>query len=107
MLRRTRAKLTVATLAALIALGSLVSSPLRAASQTTSPVIAAAGDIACDPASPDFNGGSGSGKHCRELATSNLLVGADTAQSWRWATSSTSAGRSPRSTSPTTRAGVV
>ena len=38
-------------------------------------MIAAAGDIACDPASPDFNGGSGSGKHCRELATSNLLVG--------------------------------
>lgn len=74
MLRRTRTRLTVAALAVLTALGSLLASPPRAASQTTAPVIAAAGDIACDPASSYFNGGSGSGKHCRELATSNLLV---------------------------------
>jgi hypothetical protein len=38
--------------------------------------IAAAGDIACDPASSSFNGGQGSGLNCRQLATSNLLVGA-------------------------------
>lgn len=75
MLRRTRTKLTVATLAGLIIPGSLLTSPLGAAAQTTSPVIAAAGDIACDPAAPGFNGGAGSGNHCRELATSNLLVG--------------------------------
>jgi len=38
--------------------------------------IAAAGDIACDPASSSFNGGQGSGLNCRQLATSDLLVGA-------------------------------
>jgi calcineurin-like phosphoesterase family protein len=38
-------------------------------------VIAAAGDIACDPAHPNFNGGSGQNGDCRQLATSNLLVG--------------------------------
>ena len=37
--------------------------------------IAAAGDIACDPASPSFHGGRGSGLECRQRATSNLLVG--------------------------------
>jgi acid phosphatase type 7 len=38
--------------------------------------IAAAGDIACDPASSFFNGGQGSGLNCRQRATSDLLVGA-------------------------------
>ena len=38
--------------------------------------VAAAGDIACDPASSSFNGGQGSGLNCRQLATSDLLVGA-------------------------------
>jgi hypothetical protein len=38
--------------------------------------IAAAGDIACDPASSLFNGGQGSGLNCRQMATSDLLVGA-------------------------------
>jgi peptidoglycan/xylan/chitin deacetylase (PgdA/CDA1 family) len=41
------------------------------------PVIAAAGDISCDPDQPDFNGGNGTNTDCRELGTSNLLVGAD------------------------------
>jgi acid phosphatase type 7 len=43
------------------------------------PVIAGAGDIACDPASRSFHGGVGSpsGRNCQERATSNLLVGAD------------------------------
>lgn len=40
------------------------------------PVIAAAGDIACDPASSGYNGGLGSGLTCRQQATSDLLVGA-------------------------------
>ncbi len=39
------------------------------------PVIAAAGDIACDPTDAGYNGGSGSPSTCNELATSNLLVG--------------------------------
>ncbi|MDH5281249.1 MAG: metallophosphoesterase [Thermoleophilia bacterium] len=38
--------------------------------------IAAAGDIACDPASSSFNAGMGVGLECRQRATSDLLVGA-------------------------------
>jgi len=38
--------------------------------------IAAAGDIACDPASSSFNGGLGEDLECRQRATSDLLVGA-------------------------------
>ena len=40
------------------------------------PVIAAAGDIACDPASSNFNGGNGTANHCRQKYTSDLLVNA-------------------------------
>jgi hypothetical protein len=39
-------------------------------------VIGAAGDIACDPADPLFNGGQGTPGHCQQLATSDLLVAA-------------------------------
>ena len=39
------------------------------------PVIAAAGDIACDPADGNYNGGSGTASACRQLDTSNLLTG--------------------------------
>ncbi len=41
---------------------------------TGDPVIAAAGDIACDPASSSYNGGSGTSTSCRQKATSNLLT---------------------------------
>jgi hypothetical protein len=41
----------------------------------TDPVIAAAGDIACDPQSGSFNDGLGKENKCRQLATSDLLVG--------------------------------
>lgn len=37
------------------------------------PVIAAAGDIACDPASQYFNGGLGTGTACAQAATAALL----------------------------------
>jgi hypothetical protein len=43
------------------------------------PVIAAAGDIACDPASSSFNGGLGTSTSCRQKHTSDLLVGSDLA----------------------------
>jgi len=44
--------------------------------QTADPVVAAAGDIACDPASTNFNGGDGvAGVACRQRYTSDLLVG--------------------------------
>ena len=37
-------------------------------------VIAAAGDIACDPAYPNFNQGKGGPTGCQEMATSNLIA---------------------------------
>ncbi len=40
------------------------------------PVIAAAGDIACDPIDSGYNDGQGTVKACRQLFTSNLMVGA-------------------------------
>jgi acid phosphatase type 7 len=40
------------------------------------PVIMAAGDIACDPDDPGYNGGAGTADRCRQRATSDLLVGA-------------------------------
>ena len=43
------------------------------------PVIATAGDIACDPADGRFNGGAGISGACRELATSNILFSSDLA----------------------------
>jgi hypothetical protein len=39
------------------------------------PVIATAGDIACDPGSSSFNGGNGSTSSCRDKYTSNLILG--------------------------------
>ena len=39
------------------------------------PVIGAAGDIACDPSDPDFNGGLGTPTRCQQKATSDLVVG--------------------------------
>jgi acid phosphatase type 7 len=38
------------------------------------PVVAAAGDIACDTTSAFFNGGVGTEGHCRQMSTSNLLA---------------------------------
>ena len=40
------------------------------------PVVAAAGDIACDPVSPSFNEGRGTARFCHERATSDRLVNA-------------------------------
>jgi hypothetical protein len=47
-----------------------------AAKAASDPVIAAAGDIACDPLDTGFNGGNGTATYCRQLYTSNLLVNA-------------------------------
>ncbi|HEX3530257.1 MAG TPA: metallophosphoesterase [Thermoanaerobaculia bacterium] len=63
-------------LAALLALAALCH-PSGAFAQTApSAVIAAAGDIACDPADANFNGGAGMAAGCHMKATSDLLVGA-------------------------------
>jgi acid phosphatase type 7 len=49
--------------------------PALPRAQTGDPVIATAGDIACDPAAPSFNGGVGTATECRMAATSDLLLG--------------------------------
>jgi acid phosphatase type 7 len=41
------------------------------------PVVAAAGDIACDPADRNYAAGFGNARRCHELATSNLLLRRD------------------------------
>lgn len=38
------------------------------------PLIAVAGDIACDPANRNFNGGRGANGQCRQMATSTMLL---------------------------------
>jgi hypothetical protein len=43
------------------------------------PTVAAAGDIACDPASSNYNAGSGTASSCHQKYTSDLLVGRDLA----------------------------
>jgi hypothetical protein len=48
----------------------------QSALAASDPVIAAAGDISCDPGSTSFNGGNGSSTACRQKYTSNLLVNA-------------------------------
>ena len=45
-----------------------------AVSAASDPVIAAAGDIACDPADASFNNGNGNSTTCRQKYTSALLV---------------------------------
>ena len=61
--------------------GSSTSSPRSLAWQPTGldPVIAAAGDIACDPVSRYFNGGIGLGRRCAQRATSDTLLEMDLA----------------------------
>ncbi|HYS37559.1 MAG TPA: metallophosphoesterase, partial [Pseudonocardiaceae bacterium] len=84
-------RVLVAGLIALVSLGVISAGSLSAsasmgsaqaasasaaqAASTSDPVIAAAGDIACDPSNTNFNGGNGSTNSCRQLYTSNLLVG--------------------------------
>jgi dipeptidyl aminopeptidase/acylaminoacyl peptidase len=43
----------------------------------SAPVVMAAGDVACDPASPNYNNGQGFTSECAQLRTSNLLARAD------------------------------
>jgi hypothetical protein len=56
---------------------SAQSTPASATTPATpvpDPVIAAAGDIACDSTSSSYNGGVGTATSCKEMATSNLLL---------------------------------
>jgi len=62
----TRLQAALAALAWLLAAAS-------GSAQTS--VVAAAGDIACDPADPNYNGGVGTAAACHMRATSDLLAG--------------------------------
>ena len=52
------------------------SGAVRSAFAASDPVIAAAGDIACDPTDSGYNSGNGSATHCRQKFTSDLLINA-------------------------------
>lgn len=52
----------------------VVAAATGASSVVGDPVIAAAGDIACDPASRNFADGAGGLTSCKQMATSDLLV---------------------------------
>ena len=65
-------------LAALVALGSATGAGAQkvhptAAAAAPDPLIAAAGDIACDPSSSDFRNGNGTSSSCKQRATSDLI----------------------------------
>ena len=75
--RRTHAKLLVGgLLAPVLAVLIFAGRTEQRAVATGDPVIAAAGDIACDPANPNFHGGTGTSNACREQPVSDLLTGA-------------------------------
>jgi len=59
-----------------LALAGIVLVLTPASAAAADPVIAAAGDIACDPKSLSFKGGKGISTECRQKYTSDLLVGA-------------------------------
>jgi hypothetical protein len=73
---RTRALLIAATGVLVIALAGAGVVWVRRSRTVGTPVIAAAGDIACAPADHNYNGGAGIQRACDERATSNLLINA-------------------------------
>jgi hypothetical protein len=42
---------------------------------SSDPVVAAIGDVACDPSNAAFNGGQGNGRSCRQAATATTIAG--------------------------------
>jgi hypothetical protein len=67
---------SLALLAAAVALPAVTTTTLPRAQAALSgdPVVAAVGDIACDPANSGYNGGNGDSQDCRQKATANLLA---------------------------------
>ncbi len=70
------------TIATIVGLMWLLLGPVRLDSNpkvalaASDPVIAAAGDIACDPAETGFHSGNGTATTCRQKFTANLLINA-------------------------------
>ncbi len=75
-MRRVRVQklILIPVVVVLGACGYPISSGLRSKGVTTDPVIAAAGDIACDPADAKYNGGVGTEAACHMKATSDLVL---------------------------------
>jgi hypothetical protein len=71
----TSDKVSLGVLVAVV-LGLAVGAPTLGAgtAASRSPIIAAAGDIACDPFDGSYNRGKGTASACRQVATSNLLL---------------------------------
>ncbi|HLB61799.1 MAG TPA: metallophosphoesterase [Actinomycetota bacterium] len=51
----------------------LPSRPGRSSEGKAEVLVAAAGDVACDPSDPSFEGGKGRGRYCRQLATAKAI----------------------------------
>ena len=77
LFKRFGISISIATLLGLVSLsllpGGTINVP-RVALAASDPVIAAAGDIACDPTNSSFNGGNGTSGSCRQKYTYNLLA---------------------------------
>ena len=71
------ARVPALLIAVAFALAMLAAVPVVSGSvaRGADPVIAAAGDIACDPLDTSYHAGSGTATACDQKATSNLLVG--------------------------------
>src|SRR6266480_7524263 len=74
MMRLGGSALALTSIATAAAVFSIVI-PIRPASAAGDPVIAAAGDIACDPIDSGFHGGVGTPSRCHEKYTGAELVG--------------------------------
>jgi hypothetical protein len=71
--RRTKVTLGVAGLITVLLTAGLVTRSFSSPAAAAPVIIVAAGDIACDPAYPDFNAGAGTAVGCHEQATSDLV----------------------------------
>ena len=72
MKRLTIAVVFIVLCTPVLAQGSAVSA--ADTTQQAPLTVMAVGDIACDPANPDFHGGGGDAKFCQERATSDLVA---------------------------------
>ena len=73
-------RLTIALVVIVLFTPVLAKSSAVSAADTTQQApltVMAVGDIACDPANPDFHGGQGDAKFCQEKATSDLVAQAN------------------------------
>ncbi len=75
--RKASLALTVLVMTTAAALMVIVARGQEPASAAGDPVIAAAGDISCDPLNSGYEGGQGTPTDCRQLHTAALLAGAD------------------------------